>query len=227
MSSDLNRRQLLLAGGAAWLGVGAMGQCLWPSPRESPRRSSSSPRARAFSTRSSPARATSRPRRASLDGHRQGARLRGRRIQGWPIVRARPDRPVGRLRLRDDRRPDHEPGTRQEPADFARRRKGVLRRHPRRQGLHGDALRHRHLRPLRQARTKGAEDPYIQMIGGEFIVARAAASRSHRDRRSRVPRARQAASAHRATRSRSRTNGTPSRTCPTTCTSSWFRSPKG
>ena len=67
-------------------------------------------------------------------------------------------------------------------------------------------------------RNKGAEDPYIQMIGGEFIM--------HGDQQpSRidivdpdVPRHGQGIRRARASRSRSTTNGTPSRTSPMTCT---------
>ena len=33
MSFDLNRRQLLLAGGAAWLGAGAMARAMAPQPK--------------------------------------------------------------------------------------------------------------------------------------------------------------------------------------------------
>ena len=60
-------------------------------------------------------------------------------------VRPRQDRPVGRLRLRDHRRPDRRRARTRRPADVARRQEGLPRRHPRRQGLRRHALRHRHL----------------------------------------------------------------------------------
>ena len=60
-----------------------------------------------------PRRRQAQPGRADPDRDRQGARLRGRRLQGRPDVRARQDRRVGRLRLRDHRRPD-DPGHRQD-----------------------------------------------------------------------------------------------------------------
>ena len=76
-------------------------------------------------------------------------------------------------------------------------------------------------------RNKGAEDPYIQMIGGEFVGHGAAAGGRDRDRRPQVPRHRRGIRPLRADPSASRTSGTPSRTCPTTCTSSWSRRPRG
>ena len=99
---------------------------------------------------------------------RQGARFRGRRLQGRPDVRAGQDRRVGRLRLRDHRRPDHRGGDRKSPPispegekafyDAIRGGKGFL-------GMHCAADTFGHF----GRRNKGAEDPYIQMIGGEFV----------------------------------------------------------
>ena len=58
MTSDLNRRQLLLAGASAWVGMGAANRLL-AQPKGEPRRSFSSSRVRASPIPSSPARATS------------------------------------------------------------------------------------------------------------------------------------------------------------------------
>ena len=218
MSSGLNRRQLLLAGGAAWLGAGAMGRVAGRSPRAAPRRCSSSPRARASSTRSSPAKA-SKPSLAEQIlteiGKEHGFEVVA--IQGRPTVRARQDRPVGRLRLRDHRRPDHAGRPTR-----ARRCRPTARRPSTTPSAAARASWACTAPPTPSAtsapRNKGAEDPYIQMIGGEFIIARRPAGSRDRDRRPRVPRHRQGIRQRRAARSRSRTNGTPSRTCPTTCT---------
>ena len=59
------------------------------------------------------------------------------------------------------------PGGDKNPPDLGRRREGVLRRDQRGQGLHRHAQCHRHVRPPRP-RNKGAEDPFIKLIGGEF-----------------------------------------------------------
>ena len=47
MSWNVNRRELLLAGGAAWLGAGALGTS-WAHPRKVPRKFCSSPRSSGF-----------------------------------------------------------------------------------------------------------------------------------------------------------------------------------
>ena len=146
MPRNLSRRDLLLAGGAAWVGAGALGRALGAS-RKAPKKvlfftkSSGYPHS-VVTRRGRPARA----RRADPDRGRQGARLRGRRLQGRPTVRARQDRPVGCLRLLHHRQPEHA-GHRQVAAHLGRRREGPLRRHSRRQGLHRHALRDRLVRP--------------------------------------------------------------------------------
>ena len=90
------------------------------------------------------------------------------------------------VRVRDDRRPDHA-RDRQEPADLAPTAK---RRFTTRSGA-ARASWACTARPTRSAtsaqRNKGAEDPYIQMIGGEFITHGDQQDVRDRDRRPRFP----------------------------------------
>ena len=165
---NLNRRQLLLAGGAAWLGAG---RSRAPSPA-----SQKSAKKVLFFTKSSgfqhsvdhPQGRQAQPRRADPDRDRQGARLRGRRLQGRPAVRPRQDRPVGRLRLLDHRRPDHarhRQDARRCRADGEKAFLDAIRGGKGFIGMHcaTDTFATRH-------RNEGGDDPYIQMIGGEFIT---------------------------------------------------------
>ena len=100
MSLDLNRRELLLAGAAAWLGAGSMARAMAPQPKGATKKllfftkSSGIP-----ASRDRPRRRQAVPRREDPFRHRQRAWFRGRRIQGRADVRARPDRPVGRFRF--------------------------------------------------------------------------------------------------------------------------------
>ena len=172
MSSGLSRRELLMAGGAAWLGAGAMGRVL-ARPQGADQEGALLHQERGLPPpgRDSQSAATAQPGRAGPHQGRQGARLRGRRLQGRAAVRARQDRRVGRLRLRDHRRPDHRGQVEKSPPispkgekafyDAIRGGKGFL-------GMHCAADTFGHF----AKRNKGAEDPYIQMIGGEFIIAR-------------------------------------------------------
>ena len=207
MPRNLSRREIVAGRRCRLARRWALSRGLAHDPEEHRRRSSSSPRARASRIRSSPARTGRWPGRADPDRDRQGARLRGRRLQGRPAVRPRQDRPVGRLRLRDHRRPDH-PGhaTRRPPIsadgekafyDAIRGGKGFI-------GMHCATDTFGHHPP----RNKGADDPYIQMIGGEFCSSRPASRRS----RSRSPTPTSPAwtrASARARSSRSTTSGTP------------------
>ena len=217
MSCDLNRRQLLLAGGAAWLGAGAMSRVLAAAQ--------GSTKKVLFFTKSSGFQHSvitrkgdkPGPGRADPDRDRQGARLRGRRIQGRPPVRARPDRPVGRLRLRDHRRPDHaRAGDKNPPIspdgekafyDAIRGGKGFM-------GMHCATDTFGHHRQAEQGSRGPVHPDDRRRVHHPWRRSRTSRSRSSTPSSPAWPRD----SARRASRSRSTTNGMPSRTCPTTCT---------
>ncbi len=76
-------------------------------------------------------------------------------------------------------------------------------------------------------RNKGADDPYIQMIGGEFITHGDQQELQDRDRRFRVSRGRRRLRQGRKVVRRSTTNGMRSNTCPTICTSSCYQVTEG
>ena len=163
---DLNRRQMLFAAGAALIGSGSMSRVL------AARQGKSEEGPLLHQELGLPPLGHHRegeqalPRRTDPDRDRQGARLRGRRHQGRPAVRPRQDRPVGRVRLLDDRRPDR-------PQAPTRRRR--CRRTGRRPSSTPSAKARASSActapptPSTVRRTD-ALDPYIEMIGGEFIV---------------------------------------------------------
>ena len=82
------------------------------------------------------------------------------------------------------------PGGDKNPPDLGRRREGVLRRDPGRQGIHGDALRDRHVRPHRPA-EQGRRRPVYPDDRRRVHRPWCPAAVTDRDRRPGVPRHRQ------------------------------------
>ena len=168
MRCDLNRRQLLMAAGAGWLGAGAMNRLL-AQPKGAGKKV-------LFFTKSSGFQHSVITRKGDKLAMAEQILTDIGKEHGFEVVASKD----GRL-FEPDQIGQWDafvfettgdlttPGSRQDTADLCRWRKGVLRRDPRRQGLHRDALRHRHVRPPRQT-EQGRRDPYIQMIGGEFII---------------------------------------------------------
>ena len=169
MSSDLNRRQWLLAAGAAWLGAGSINRLL-AQPKGASKKV-------LFFTKSSGFQHSVIARKGEQPGMAERILTEIGKEHGFEVVASKDgrlfepdqDRPVGRVRVRDHRRPDHA-RRRQEPADLGRTAK---RRFTTRSGA-ARASWGCTARPTPSAttaqRNKGADDPYIQMIGGEFII---------------------------------------------------------
>ena len=215
MSSDLNRRQWLLAAGAAWLGAGSINRLL-AQPKGASKKV-------LFFTKSSGFQHSVIARKGDKPGLAERILTEIGKEHGFEVVASKD----GRL-FEPDQIGQWDafvfettgdlttPGTDKNPPisadgekafyDAIRGGKGFM-------GMHcaTDTFGHH------GQRNKGADDPYIQMIGGEFIIhgrQQPSGSRSSTPLSPESPRD----SAHRATRSRSPTNGMPSRTSPMTCT---------
>ena len=158
MSRGLNRRELLLAGGAAWLGAGAMAGA-WPSPREATKKV-------LFFTKSSGFQHSVIARKDGKPSLAEQILTEIGKEHGFEVVASKdgrmfePDQ-IGQwdVFVFETTGDLTTPGGDKSPPMSRRRRKGVLRRDPRRQGLHGHALRRRHLRPLRQRATRAPKIP--------------------------------------------------------------------
>ena len=120
MSWNLNRRELLLASGAAWLGAGAFGHALGASQK--------STKKVLFFTKSSGFPHSVVTREGDRLALAERTLIEAGKEHGFEVVaskdgtplRARQDRRVGRLRLLHDGQPEHA-GHRQDPAHLRRR----------------------------------------------------------------------------------------------------------
>ena len=170
MSSGLSRRELLLAGGAAWLGAGAMGRVL-ARPQGSPKKVLFFIKSAGF-----PHPVVTRPARGQPSLAEQILTKAGKE-HGFEVVASKdgrmfePDKigewdafvfeTTGDLTTegQGEKSPPMSPDGEKAFYDAIRGGKGFL-------GMHCAADTFGHF----GKRNKGAEDPYIQMIGGEFIV---------------------------------------------------------
>jgi type 1 glutamine amidotransferase len=169
MSSTLNRRQLLLAGGAAWLGAGAMARAMAPQRKAGTMKV-------LFFTKSSGFEHPVIAERGGKPSHAGKILSDIARQAGFEVVASKdgkvfePDQ-IGQWDVfvfettgdlttpgTDNQNPISPDG---EKAfyDAVRAGKGFI-------GMHCAADTFGHF----GKRNKGAEDPYIQMIGGEFII---------------------------------------------------------
>ena len=189
MSSDLNRRQWLLAAGAAWLGTGSINQLLAAAQggdQEGPL---------LHQELGVPALGDRAERRRSGLAERILTDLG--KEHGFEVVASKdgrmfePDKigqwdafvfeTTGDLTTPgQDRNPPISPEGEKAFYDAIRGGKGFM-------GMHcaTDTFGHH------GQRNKGADDPYIQMIGGEFIIHGAQQPVAHRDRRPGFPGSRQ------------------------------------
>ena len=107
-------------------------------------------------------------------------------VEGLPQVR--------RLPLRDAGRPDQQRSAGRQPPMPAEGKKALLDAVAARQGLRRLPLRQRHLPLARRPRDENQErdklDPYIAMLGGEFIRHGSQQKAWHARRRPQVPRPR-------------------------------------
>ena len=225
MSWDLNRRQLLYIGGAARPGAGAMGRVL-AQPKGDAKKV-------LFFTKSSGFQHSVITRHGDKPAHAERILAEIGKEHGFEVVASKdgrlfePDQigqwdafafeTTGDLTTPGtDKSPPISPDGEKALYDAIKAGKGFV-------GMHcaTDTFGHHH------QRNKGADDPFIQMIGGEFAGHGPVQQEVRIDIADSDSRALQQDSASPASRSGSRTNGMPSRTCPMTCTSSWFRSPKG
>jgi type 1 glutamine amidotransferase len=166
MSWDLNRRQWLVAGGAAWLGAGAMGRVL-AQPSVDTKKV-------LFFTKSSGFQHSVITRHGEKPGHAERILTEIGKEHGFEVVASKDGRlfepnqigqwdvfvfeTTGDLTTRGtDKSPPISPDGEKAFYDAIRGGKGFL-------GIHcaTDTFGHHH------QRNKGADDPYIQMIGGEF-----------------------------------------------------------
>jgi len=168
MSWDLNRRQWLLAGGAAWLGTPAMGRVV-AAPKSETKKV-------LFFTKSSGFQHPVIARRGDKLGHAERILTEIGKEHGFEVVASKdgrlfePDQ-IGQWDVfvfettgdlttpGSDRNPPISPEGEKAFYDAIRGGKGFL-------GMHCAADTFGHF----GKRNKGAEDPYIQMIGGEFIT---------------------------------------------------------
>ena len=156
MIQNLNRRELLLASGAAWLGAGGVIDYSAPSASRGPGKKV------LFFTKSSgfqhsvdhPQGRQARPRRADPDRDRQGARLRGRRLARTAGCSTPTRSASGTPSSSTPPATSPRPAPTRRPPMSADGEKAFYDAIQRRQGLHRHALRDRHLRPLRSG-TRG------------------------------------------------------------------------
>jgi uncharacterized protein len=168
MSSDLNRRQWLLAAGAAWLGAGSMNRLL-AQPKGGGNKV-------LFFTKSSGFQHSVIARKGNKPGMAERILTELGKEHGFEVVASKdgrlfePDQigqwdafvfeTTGDLTVPgDDKNPPISPDGEKAFYDAIRGGKGFI-------GMHcaTDTFGHH------GARNKGTDDPYIQMIGGEFIV---------------------------------------------------------
>ncbi|MFI5457376.1 MAG: ThuA domain-containing protein [Isosphaerales bacterium] len=168
MSWDLNRRQWLLSGGAAWLGIGAMGRVLAVPQAENKKV--------LFFTKSSGFQHSVITRKGDKLGLAERILTEIGKEHGFEVVASKdgrlfePDKigqwdafvfeTTGDLSTPGgDKNPPISPDGEKAFYDAIRGGKGFL-------GMHCAADTFGHF----GTRNKGADDPYIQMIGGEFII---------------------------------------------------------
>ena len=165
MSSNLNRRQLLLAGGAAWLGAGAMARAMAPQPKGSTKKV-------LFFTKSSgfehsvikgsdekPSWAAKILSEIAKDAgyevvaSKDGTMFEPDQIGQWDVIVFQTTGDLSK------------PGTDKTPPISADGEKALYEAIRAGKGFMG---MHCATDTFGQHRKKGSEDPYIQMIGGEF-----------------------------------------------------------
>jgi uncharacterized protein len=169
MSPVLNRRQLMLAGGAAWLGAGGIGRAL-AQPKGSTKKV-------LFFTKSSGFQHSVITRKGDKPGLAERILSDIGKENGFEVVASKdgrlfePDQ-IGQwdifvfettgdlTRPGDDKNPPISADGEKAFYDAIRAGKGFM-------GMHCATDTFGHFDPVR---NKGAEDPYIQMIGGEFII---------------------------------------------------------
>ncbi len=169
MSLDLNRRQWLLAGGAAWLGAGAMAQAAAPQPKAGTTKV-------LFFTKSSGFQHSVIARHGDKPAHAEKILTDLGKEHGFEVTTTKdgrifqPDQigewdvfvfeTTGDLTTPGgDKNPPISPEGEKALYDAIRGGKGFM-------GMHcaADTFGHH------GKRNKGADDPYIQMIGGEFVT---------------------------------------------------------
>ena len=169
MSSGFSRRQLLLAGGAAWLGTGTMSRVL-ARPQGSPKKvlffikSAGFPHSVVTRSGGQPSLAETILKKAGKEhGFEVHATKDGRvfepdKIGEWDAFVFET---TGNLTTEGgaEKSPPMSPDGEKAFYDAIRGGKGFL-------GMHCATDTFGHFAP----RNKGAEDPYIEMIGGEFII---------------------------------------------------------
>ncbi len=169
MSSGLSRRELLMAGGAAWLGAGAMGQVL-ARPQGATKKvlffikSAGFPHPVVTRKRGQPSLAEQVLTKAGKEhgfevvASKDGRLFEPDKIGEWDAFVFET---TGDLTTQGqgEKSPPMSPEGEKAFYDAIRGGKGFL-------GMHCAADTFGHFAP----RNKGAEDPYIQMIGGEFII---------------------------------------------------------
>ena len=169
MSFDLNRRQWLLTGGAAWLGAGAMAHAMAPQPKGGTKKV-------LFFTKSSGFQHSVIARKGDRPAHAEKILTDLGKEHGFEVTTTKdgrvfePDQigewdvfvfeTTGDLTTPgDDKNPPISAEGEKAFYDAIRGGKGFM-------GMHCAADTFGHF----GKRNKGAEDPYIQMIGGEFIT---------------------------------------------------------
>jgi type 1 glutamine amidotransferase len=169
MSPDLNRRELLLAGAAAWLGAPSLARAMAPKPKGPTKKM-------LFFTKSSGYQHSVIAQHGEKPSHAAKILSEMGKENGFEVVASKdgrlfePDQiaqwdvfvfeTTGDLTVPgDDKNPPISADGEKAFYDAIRDGKGFM-------GMHCAADTFGHF----GKRNKGAEDPYIQMIGGEFIV---------------------------------------------------------
>ena len=169
MSLDLNRRQLLLAGGVAWLGAGAMAHAMAPEQKGPTKKV-------LFFTKSSGFPHPVITRKGDKPAHAEKILTELGKEHGFEVTTSKdgglfqPDQigewdvfvfeTTGDLTVPGgDKNPPITAEGEKAFYDAIRGGKGFM-------GMHCATDTFGHFAP----RNKGAEDPYIQMIGGEFVT---------------------------------------------------------
>jgi type 1 glutamine amidotransferase len=169
MSLDLNRRQLILAGGLAWLGSGAIARAMAPQPKGGTKKV-------LFFTKSSGFQHSVIAQKGDKPSHAASILSDIGKENGFEVVASKDGRmfepdTIGQWDVfvfettgdltspGGDKNPPLSAEGEKAFYDAIKGGKGFI-------GMHCAADTFGHFPP----RNKGAEDPYIQMIGGEFVT---------------------------------------------------------